>query len=1463
MFDKIIQFSIKNKLIIGFMTLGLILWGIYSVTRLPIDAEPDITNNQVQIITQAPTLGALEVEQYITAPIELAMANIPKVIEKRSISRSGISVITIVFKDNADIYWARQQISERLKEAEAKIPAGLGEPSLGPITTGLGEIYQYTIHTKPGYEKKYTPTNLRTIQDWIVRRQLAGVEGVAEISGWGGYVKQYEVALDNDKLNAMNITIPEVYAALENNNANTGGSYIEQRSNAYFIRGLGQVKTLDDIGKIVVKNVNGIPVLIRDVATVQLGHATRYGAVTRNGEGEVVGGVVLMLKGGNFSEVIKKVKERMKQIQKSLPEGVVIEPYIDRTELVGRAIHTVEKNLMEGGLIVIFVLVLLLGNLRGGLIVASVIPLSMLFAVSLMNLFGVSGNLMSLGAIDFGLIVDGAVIIVESVVHRITMSRHHHQGIEKLSSLQMDGAVHDSARRMMSSAAFGQIIILVVYLPIFSLTGIEGKMFRPMAQTVAFAILGALILSLTYVPMMSALFMSRKTVHKRTVSDRIMAVLQKIYSPILHAVLKAKKITIAAALILFAVSALIFSRMGGEFIPTLDEGDLTIEVSMMQGASLSESIKTFTKAERILKKKFPEIRQVVTRIGSAEIPTDPMPFEKGDMMLSMNTNKKQWTSAKTREEMMEKIKDALSVIPGISVEVTQPMQMRFNELMTGIRQDVAIKIYGDDLDILAAEANKTAGLIAGIKGVSAPYVEKVTGLPEFTVAYNRDKMAQYGLSVSDVNMILKTAFAGNVAGVVFEGEKRFDLVVRLQRDERNDINNLRNLYIPLPSGSQVPLSQVADIEFKEAPAQISREEGKRRIYVGFNVRGRDVESVVQDIQKILDEKLQMPPGYYITYGGQFQNLVEAKQRLSVALPIAMALIMILLFFAFHSVKQTLLIFTAVPLSAIGGVFALWIRGMPFSISAGIGFIALFGVAVLNGMVLISYFNQLKEEGVVDIYERVKMGTKARLRPVIMTASVASLGFFPMAFSVSAGAEVQRPLATVVIGGLISATLLTLLVLPVLYIIFSGKIKNRRMLKAAGKPLILVLVAGSLALFTPGRVSAQGVPKTLKECIDIALENNLKMKASGYEVEQAKALQKTAWDLNKTEFTIAQSPANEAGPDNSIGITQSLSFPTVYTAQSRLLRQQTILSGKSLQLTKNELIREVKSAWYNLLAGIEKQQLLSYQDSLYKHFSERSELRYKTGETSNVERLSAQSRYQEVQTQERQSKSDVEIYQLELQKLLNTREPVILADTSLSKITGMLSPDTAFLDQNPLLGYYAQQVNVADANTRLEKNKLLPDVSLGYYQQYLVPSFNPAKIDRSYTPNTRIAGVQVGLGIPLFFGAQSARIRASRIQHQISQTELQLVGNNLRSAYSQAYQQYVKLQQSLSYYESAGLRQADELLKVSQLSYDKGEIGYVEYIQNLTQSVNTKLLYIETLNEYNQAVIQLTYLQGNK
>ncbi len=957
MFDKIITFSIRNKAVVGAFTLALVIWGIWSAWRLPIDAVPDITNNQVQVITQAPSLGAQEVEQFITAPIELALSNIANVLEKRSISRSGISVITIVFRDETDIYWARQQVGERLKEAESLIPAGMGEPILAPITTGLGEIYHYVIHAKPGYEDKYTATDLRTFQDWIVRTQLAGTEGLAEVSGWGGFVKQYEIALDNDKLNALNITIPEIYEALEKNNENTGGSYIEQHSNAYFIRGLGQVKSLQDIERIVVKNIGNIPVLVRDVAVVQFGTATRYGAVTRNGKGEVVAGVALMLKGENFNQVIKNVKERIVQVQKSLPEGVVIEPFIDRTELVGRAINTVKKNLLEGGLIVVFILVLLLGNFRAGLIVASVIPLAMLFALGMMRLFGVSGNLMSLGAIDFGLIVDGAVIIVEAIVHRLAL-----KGSSRLTQRQMDDEVYIASSKIRNSAAFGEIIILIVYLPLLALVGIEGKMFRPMAQTVAFAILGAFLLSLTYVPMASALFLSKNTEHKRNISDRIMDFFQRLYTPVLDFVLRFKIQTVAAVLGVFLFSLWAFNRMGGEFIPTLEEGDLTVEISMMQGTSLSQVVETFGKAEKILMEKFPEVKQAVTRIGSAEIPTDPMPIERGDLMLAMIPMEEWREEVCDREEMQEAMEEALSVLPGVNVELTQPMQMRFNELISGIRQDVAVKIYGDDLDILVQKANEVAKLIAPVEGVNEPIIEKVNGLPQILVEYDRDKIAQYGLNISDVNMILKTAFAGNVAGVVFEGEKRFDMVIRLKREFREDVSNIQNLYIPLPSGNRIPLNQVAKVQFKESPAQVSRENGKRRIFVGFNVRGRDVESIVEEIESILNEKLKLPPGYYTTYGGQFENLREATQRLSIAVPAALLLILVLLFITFRSISQTLLIFTAVPLSAIGGVFALWLRGMPFSISAGVGFIALFGVAVLNGIVLISYFNQLKPKG---------------------------------------------------------------------------------------------------------------------------------------------------------------------------------------------------------------------------------------------------------------------------------------------------------------------------------------------------------------------------------------------------------------------------------------------------------------------------------------------------------------------
>lgn len=1036
MFQKLIKFSIENKLVIGFMTLALIIGGSYSLSRLPFDSTPDITNNQVQVITQAPSLGAQEVEQFITTPLEMALANIPEVIERRSISRSGLSVITIVFKEDADIYWARQQVSQQLKEAEEVIPEGLGKISLAPITTGLGEIYHYTIRAKKGYEDKYSISDLRTMQDWIVRKQLSGTEGVAEISGWGGFVKQYEVAINADKLNAVNITIPELYKALEDNNENTGGSYIEQYSNQYFIRGIGIVKSLEDIEKIPIKTINGTPILVRDVAKVQYGSATRYGAVTRNGEGEVVAGITLMLKGENFQEVIKNVKERMNQVQKSLPEGVVIEPFIDRTQLVDRVTDTIIKNLIEGGLIVIFILVLFLGNYRAGLVVASVIPLSMLFAFGMMRIFEVSGNLMSLGAIDFGLIVDGAVIIVEAVCHHIAIMKDRYKG-RLLTQAEMDMEVYDSASKIRNSAAFGEIIIMIVYIPLFTLVGIEGKMFKPMAMTVFFAILGAFILSLTYVPMASALFLSKKTEHKKNISDKLMDKLSNFYRPIIAKSLNWSKTLIISMIALFAVSIYIFSRMGGEFIPNLDEGDFAAEISMAQGTSLSQMIKSCSQAEKILKDQFPEVKQAVSRIGSAEIPTDPMPIERADLMIAL-IPKKDWTSAKTKEELMEKMEKAMSVIPGLGVEMTQPIQMRTNELITGIKQDVAIKIYGNDLEVLSKSANKVASLIKKVKGVSDPYVEKVTGLPQIQVIYNRDKLAKYDISIKDANMVLKTAFAGSEAGYVFEEDRRFDLVLRMDKELRNDITSLENLYLPLKSGGSVPLSQVAEIKYENAPAQVTREDGERRIYVGFNVRGRDIQSTVFDIQDILDKELKLPVGYYYTYGGQFQNLKEAKDRLIVAVPLALLLIFFLLYVTLKSIKESLFIFSAIPLSAIGGIWALWLRDIPFSISAGVGFIALFGVAVLNGIVLIGQFNSFEKEGVMDIRQRVIEGCMLRLRPVIMTALVASLGFLPMALSTGDGAEVQRPLATVVIGGLLTATILTLVVLPSIYKTFTKK-----------------------------------------------------------------------------------------------------------------------------------------------------------------------------------------------------------------------------------------------------------------------------------------------------------------------------------------------------------------------------------------------------------------------------------------
>ncbi len=1043
MLNKIIEFSIKNKLIVGLFLIGLIAYGGYEVTKLPIDAVPDITNNQVQVITIAPALGAPDVERLITFPIEQVNNNIPGLIEQRSFSRFGLSVVTIVFNDKTDIYWARQQVAERLQQVQEQVPKGFGTPVLAPVTTGLGEIYQYTVRPKKGFESRYNEMDLRTIQDWIVRRQLLGVKGVAEVSSFGGLLKQYEVAVVPEKLMANNITITDVFNALESNNQNTGGSYIENGPTALFIRSEGLVGNIEDIENIVIKNLpNGIPLLIRDVGTVRYGHAARFGAMTYNGEEQVSGAVVMMLKGANSNVVIKNIKERISQIQKTLPEGVEIAPFLDRTKMVNNAISTVTKNLMEGALIVVFVLVLFLGNLRAGLLVASVIPLSMLFAIIMMNLFGVSGNLMSLGALDFGLIVDGAVIIVESVMHKLSHSKLFDK-VNRLSQKEMDNEVQQSASRMMNSAVFGQIIILIVYLPILTLQGIEGKMFRPMAQTVAFALLGAFLLSLTYIPMMSTLFLSKNISHKQTLSDKMMNRLERFYQKYLIRVLRWQKIVLASVLGLFIIALYVLTTLGGEFIPSLPEGDFAVDTRVLPGSNLNTSIEAVSKASKILLEKFPEVEQVVSKTGSSEVPTDPMAMDASDMMVILKSRKK-WTSAKTYNELESKMAKELEAVPGVTFGFQYPVAMRFNELMSGARQDIVCKIFGDDLDTLAFYAEKLGHISNTVRGSENLYVEPVTGMAQIVVNYNRAVIAQYGLNISDVNRALNAAFAGEATGMVYEGEMRFNLMVRLAGDKRKNLTDVQNLLIATPQGTQIPLSTVATVQIVEGPNQIQRENSQRRIIVGFNVRNRDIQSTVEELQQKVEQQIKLPAGYYITYGGAFKNLNAAKQRLFVAVPISLLLIFLLLYFAFHSVKQGLLIYTAIPLSAIGGIFALAIRGMPFSVSAGVGFIALFGVAVLNGIVLIAEFNRLRATGYTDLKRIVVQGTKIRLRPVLMTAFVASLGFLPMALSQGEGAEVQRPLATVVIGGLLIATFLTLFVLPILYMMFTRvKVKSEK------------------------------------------------------------------------------------------------------------------------------------------------------------------------------------------------------------------------------------------------------------------------------------------------------------------------------------------------------------------------------------------------------------------------------------
>jgi heavy metal efflux system protein len=1019
MINALIRFSVSQRLLVLLMVAILIGAGIYSLQGLPIDAVPDVTNVQVQVLTAAPSLAPLEIERQTTFPVEIAMSGLPDIEEIRSVSKFGLSAVTVVFDDSVDTYFARQLVLERLSQAREQIPENIGSPEMGPISTGLGEIYQYELKASGN---SHDATELRTIQDWSVRRQLLSVPGVTEVNSFGGLEKQYQARIDPAKLQAYGLSLRDVLGSVTRNNANVGGAYIEHGAEQYLLRGIGLVESVEDIANIVVKTgKEGIPIYVRDLGEVVTGATVRQGAVTDDGEGEIVAGIAMMLKGENTRAVVERVKERIEQVKKTLPKGVELVPFYDRTELVDRTISTVAKNLIEGAILVIVVLILLLGNWRGALLVSSIIPLSMLFAAILMRVFNVSGNLMSLGALDFGLIVDGAVVMVENAVRRRAEAQH--EGLREPPQRTILEACVEVGRPVVFAVA----IIMIVYLPILSLTGIEGKMFKPMALTVVFALLGSLILSLTYVPAAMTFLLRGHVSEKESIFIRYA---KRWYKPALGYATRNRVRAFAAAVALVVVSGVIFPFLGSEFIPRLDEGALAIQVQQLPSVSLSQSVRTTTQVEGVLR-TFPEVTKVVSKTGRAEVATDPMSVDFSDLYIALKPPY-EWTSANTREELVEKMSEALEKgVPNGSFSFSQPIELRVAELIAGVRSDVAIKLFGDDLDTLKKTADRIARVVIGVRGAEDVKVEAVTGLPQLQIKPDRAAIARYGLNVEDVNDLVESIVSGKDAGLVYEGEQRFNLTVRFMDASSQDVDTIKNLLVPAPKGVRVPLSQVADVALLEGPAQISREDTRRRISVELNVRGRDIGSFVEDAQAAIENQVSLPAGYYTTWGGQFENLQRASARLLIVVPLALFLIFVLLFTTFGSIKQAVLIYTGIPFAIVGGVLALALRGMPFSISAGVGFIALFGVAVLNGVVMVSYINRLRDEG-QTVEQAVSEGAETRLRPVLMTALVASLGFIPMAIATSAGGEVQRPLATVVIGGLITSTLLTLLILPMLY-----------------------------------------------------------------------------------------------------------------------------------------------------------------------------------------------------------------------------------------------------------------------------------------------------------------------------------------------------------------------------------------------------------------------------------------------
>ncbi|QTY28247.1 CusA/CzcA family heavy metal efflux RND transporter [Flavobacterium sp. CS20] len=1441
MLSKLIEFSLKSKFFILLLIVGICGFGIYSLNNISIGAVPDITNNQVQVITTSRNLSTADVEQFITYPVEIEMSNLPGVKEIRSVSKFGLSVVTIIFEDKLGTYLPRQLIAEKIKAAEEKIPAQFGKPFMGPISTGLGEIYQYTIEVEDEFKDNYTATELRSIQDWIVKRQMAGIPGVVEINTWGGFLKEYEVAFSTDKLQALNVSISSIFKALEQNNSVAGGSYIEKNDQAYFIRGEGLLKSLDDIKNIVVENRDGQPIYIEDIAEVNYGHAPRFGAITGNGEGEKVLGQVMMLKGADSNKTIQSVKKRIEEIQSSLPEGIYINGFLDRSELIARTTTTIFENLSLGFLVVMFIVILLIGDWRSGLIIASVVPLSFLTAISLMYIFNIDANLMSLGALDFGIIIDGAVIIVEFVAFKMLERSKEFSFTEtdKIKELK-DKITFSGASKMMNSAIFGQLIILIVFIPILALTGVEGKMFRPMAMTFCFALIGAIIMCFTWIPVACSWFLKPSKLQHKNFSARLINTIKRLYLPSIRWALHHRGFILISSVLLLAFAVFTFTKMGGEFVPTLDEGDFVIQPILKTGKSLESTVKRTTRIEQILLDEVPEVSQIVSRIGLAEVPTDPMSMQDSDVIVRLKP-KSEWTSVETKEELAELIKEKLSIIPNMELEFTQPIEMRFNELITGVRSDIAIKIFGEDLQILAQKGNEVKSLVENVEGVGDISVEKIVGLPQMAVKYNRQKIARYGLNIQDINDVITAGFSGLKSGVVFEGERRFDLVVRLKKESRNELSDLKNLMIDTPNNGKIPLNEVADIAYDKGPAKISRDQTRRRIVVGINVRNRDLQSVVEDCQAIINKDLELPTGYNITYGGQFENLQSALKRLKIVVPIALALIFILLYFALETLKDTLLIFTAIPFSAVGGVFLLWLRDMPFSISAGVGFIALFGIAVLNGIILVEYFKELKKEGKGLTKNNIILATQDRLRAVLLTASATALGFLPMAISTGAGAEVQRPLATVVIGGLITSTLLTLIILPVFYSSIENKKFNMKSFKL--KPSIWLIIIGLGFTFNSQAQSIDSL-KTLM------LNNNKGLKASKLNIESQKATQGQAFQFSKLELFNNYDEADlDPIANQSLyqwGGVQNFEFPTVYGKRLKRNKTQTKISELSYDLKTRTQFKNLELTYQNHIILQQKLQIYTYLDSIYTDFYRMAKRRFEEGESTYLEKITAQSKQSQIQNQLTILYNQLQNNQIQLQNLVQTDREISVENAKLKR----LDIDFINIENQPDLNLSQAQVELAKNEWKLAKNKLLPDFYAGYFIK------NNSAIDKNYD------GYQLGIKIPLLFFGDKAKIKSKNIQKQVAQYNFEQTRLNLESKQNQLLQTLTTQSENLNRFETTQLQVAEEILKTTESSYKNGEIDFFQYVQSVDNAMQIKLNYMDVLSNYNTTVIQLNYLLLN-